>query len=214
MTESDWFHTARILQTHALRGPVAVLLDAAYCAYAPHGIVRALGALEPLLDKLVVLVAWSASKTFTQYGLRVGCLAGVVPEWGERQRWQRALGYACRGTWSTCNRGGMAAVTRLLVDPEFSTRVSVERGAILDRLGGRVSVFNELARAAGLRFPRYDGGFFVTVFNDDPSRTAAKMRADGVYVVPLEEGLRIALCSIATADVPKVVQALVRASST
>src|SRR6266542_2063077 len=99
MSEHDWFEAARILGKHARGASIAVLLDAAYAAYASRGTRPALQALEPLLDRIPLFVAWSASKTFTQYGLRVGCLAAVVPDADERERVQRALGYACRGTW-------------------------------------------------------------------------------------------------------------------
>ncbi len=43
-------------------------------------------ALEAVADRALVLVAWSASKTFTHYGLRVGALVALVPDAAERAR--------------------------------------------------------------------------------------------------------------------------------
>jgi len=71
--------------------------------------------------------------------------------------------------------------------------------------------WNALAAPAGLRYPRYDGGFFTTVFCDDAPEAAARLRAEGVFVVPQAGALRVALCSVAERDIPRLVEALARA---
>ena len=106
-----------------------------------------------------------------QYGLRVGALVAVHPDAAERSRLDNAFSYACRGTWSNCNAGGMAAITRVLSRPGAPRprrpASAAPLKALLDR---RVARWNELAGPAGLRYPRYDGGFFTTVFCDDAGR--------------------------------------------
>jgi aromatic-amino-acid transaminase len=212
MTDAEWSAAAAVVARHAERGPVAVLLDAAYVAYGPARLEPALRSFfQPLLGRALLLVAWSASKTFTHYGLRVGSLVALWPEGDERRRIQAALGYACRGTWSNCNRGGMAAITKLLGDPILSAQVEGERARLVKLLGERVTLFNRAASAKGLRFPRYDGGFFVTVFTDDAFGVAEKMRADGVFVVPLKGALRVALASVPAEQIPRLVESLARA---
>jgi aromatic-amino-acid transaminase len=213
MSEPEYRGLAGILARHAERAPLTVLLDAAYVAYGPAGIAPALTSLfEPLLGRALLLVAWSASKTFTYYGLRVGALAAVWPETDQRRRIQAALGYACRGTWSNCNRGGMAAVAELIADPDLSAKVSAERARMVELLGARVAAFNGAARGTGLSYPRYDGGFFVTVFTDDAFRVAERMKADGVFVVPQRGALRVALCAVPVGQVGRLVDSLTRAA--
>jgi aromatic-amino-acid transaminase len=211
LCEDDWRSMVEVIGRHADRGPLAIVLDAAYSAYAKGGTRTALRALESLLGRALVLVAWSASKTFTHYGLRVGALVAVVPDVKERTRIESALGYACRGTWSNCNRGGMAAVTRLLREPALAEAVARERSRLVELLDGRVSAFNELARPRRLRYPRYDGGFFVTAFVEDAPLAAAKMKEDGVFVVPLKGALRVALCSVAVPNIHRLVDSLEKA---
>jgi aromatic-amino-acid transaminase len=160
-----------------------------------------------------VLFAWSASKSFTQYGLRVGALVACAGDPRERAMIASALSYSCRGTWSNCNRGGLAAVTRMLVDPELSRACAVERAGLAGLLRARVDAFNGLARGRPIRYPRYEGGFFVTVFHDHAAEKAAEMRAKGVFVVPQlpktgPGALRVALCSVAERDIPRLVDAL------
>ncbi|MDF1702811.1 MAG: aminotransferase class I/II-fold pyridoxal phosphate-dependent enzyme, partial [Planctomycetota bacterium] len=155
--------------------------------------------------------AWSASKSFTHYGLRVGALVAVVPDEAQRAAIQTALGAACRGTWSNCNRGGLVAITRLLTDPVLRPAVDADRAALIALLDGRVQAFNTAARAAGLTYPRYTGGFFVTVFTDDAEGAAARMRAEGVFVVPIPGALRLGICALRAADIPRAVDAMARA---
>jgi aromatic-amino-acid transaminase len=211
MNERDWRTVAESIGRHAERGPVTVLLDSAYAAYAPRGEQIALAALEALLGRALVLVAWSASKTFTYYGMRVGALIALLPDADERRRVQSALGFASRGSWSNCNHGGMSAVTQLLRDPTLAAQIRRERSELVTLLGERVATFNELARARGLRYPRYDGGFFVTVFVDDAFAAAEKTKADGVFVVPQKGALRVALSSVPRENVPKLVDSLAKA---
>lgn len=213
MSAADWEAAAGVLARHAATAPVSVVLDGAYAAFGPQGDLRTpLAALAPVAERVLVLVAWSASKSFTHYGLRVGALLAAVPDAAERRDVAAALAFACRGTWSNCNRGGMFAVTRLLTDPALRASADAERRALTTLLGDRVAAFNREAAAAGLRFPRYDGGFFVTVFAAEPARAAARMREDGVFVVPVDGGLRVGICATAVADVPRLVASLAAAA--
>lgn len=207
MSMGEWASVAEVLERHASRGPVTLLSDMAYYAYAssePRAFMRH---LAPLLGKVGLLFAWSASKSFTHYGLRVGALIACEPEADARARTEAAFAYACRGTWSNCNRGGMHAITRLLTDPEVRDSCTAEREALKGVLSSRVTAFNAAARGR-LRYPRYDGGFFVTVFADDALERAARMREKGVFVVPGKGTLRVALCGVAERDVPRLVDAL------
>jgi aromatic-amino-acid transaminase len=212
MTEEEWRRVAEVLARHGERAPVALLLDAAYAHFDPHDDTgRWWRALEPIADRVQVLVAWSASKGFTGYGLRVGALLALVPDAEERKDVDNALTYACRGTWSNCNRGGMSAVARCILDPAMSASVRAERAAQIRVLEERVAAFNAASRPAGLRHPRYDGGFFVTVFAKDAYGVAARLRGEGVYVVPVDGGLRLGLCAVAKDAVPALVDHVARA---
>lgn len=208
MSQGEWREIAACLSAHGKRGPVTLLLDTAYSAYAKADPRENLGVIASLVDHVGLLVAWSASKAFTHYGLRVGGIVACVPDAKERAMTEAALSYSCRGTWSNCSRGGLRAITRLLTDPELSVAVSKEREGLKALLASRVEVFNQEARAANLVYPRYEGGFFVTVFCADAQKKAAAMRDKGVFVVPQKGAVRVALCGVAARDVPRLVAAL------
>lgn len=208
MTKDEWRGVVGRILAHAEKAPVTLLCDMAYFAYAPGDPRAFLDALSPLVGKAGLLFAWSSSKSFTHYGLRVGALVACVEEPRARAQTEAAFSYSCRGTWSNCSRGGMKAITRLLAEADLRAACDREREELKALLAGRVAAFNVHAKAKGLVYPRYEGGFFVTVFADDAQDRAVRMKEKGVFVVPAKGALRVALCSVAEADVPRLVDAL------
>jgi aromatic-amino-acid transaminase len=208
MTRDEWRQVVQVLLRHAER-PVTLLVDMAYWLYSDADEPRAfLAELLPLLGRVGLLFAWSGSKSFTHYGLRVGALIACEPDEAARNATQAALAFSCRGTWSNCVRGGLVGVAKLLSTPALKAACDDERAALKRLLMRRVQAFNAAAQPRGLRYPRYEGGFFVTVFHEDAEGQAQRMKAHGVYVVPAKGALRVALCSVAERDVPRLVDAL------
>jgi aromatic-amino-acid transaminase len=208
LDEAEWKAVARALRAAAARGPVTLCVDFAYARFDAGDPLAWVSSIAPLLGDVLLLVAWSASKAWAQYGARIGALVATHPDPAERERIFQALSFACRGTWSNCNHLGMLAITELLRDPALRVRADRERERLRGLLQQRVAAFNGAAGAAGLRYPRYEGGFFVTVFTPDGERTAARMRERGVFVVPQAGAVRVALCSTPARDVPRLVEAL------
>lgn len=209
LSDAEYGELTKILVKHGSNAPVTVLIDSAYAVYAADG-ARPLRHLGAIADTIQVLVAWSASKTFALYGMRVGAIVGLVPDEKKRIATQAAFSYSCRGTWSNCNRGGQTLVAKVLANAELHAAVKTERAELVANLDRRVAIFNEHAKKAGLRYPRYDGGFFVSVFDENPKARGAQMRAEGVFVVPQATSLRIALCAVRAADIPRLVEAFAR----
>lgn len=205
----EWKQTAEVIERHAAKGPLVVLVDAAYAFYAPEGLRVALEALPAIAEKTLVLVAWSASKSFAQYGLRIGALIAITPDAEERKRINNAMTFSCRGLWSNCNAGGQAAIAKMLIDPALRARAVAERQHLVEMLARRVDKWNELAgQHPKIVYPRYDGGFFTTVFCDDPQGAAAALRDQGIYVVPTAGALRVAMCAVNERQIERIVAAL------
>ena len=216
MRPSEWRAVVERLVARSSEGPVTLLVDMAYFAYGANEPRAFLKELVPLLGKVGLLFAWSASKTFTHYGLRVGALVACFADEKERSLTENAFSYSSRGTWSNCTRGGQVAITRLLTEASLADACDREREGLKSLLRARVDAFNALAPSKKLVYPRYEGGFFVTVFHDDPVGKGAAMREKGVFVVPQKApagdqgrgALRVALCSVAERDVARLVDAL------
>ena len=208
LSDGEWDDLVSILDRQSARGPITALIDVAYYTYAAGDPRRFVRKLQPLLGKVPLLFAWSGSKAFTHYGLRVGGLIATVGDEGERTAVQSALTYSCRGTWSNCNRGGLYAVTQLLTNAELAARCENDRLQLRELLLRRVAAFNAGASKHGLLYPRYEGGFFVTVFHQDAFAKAERMKARGVFVVPQKGALRVALCAVAESDIARLAETL------
>lgn len=208
LAADEWRELVEIVAAAGRRGPVTVLVDAAYMDFGGDRAREWVAALPGLLETTTVLVAWTASKSFTQYGARVGALVGLHRDASERAQIADALAYTCRATWSTANHSGQRAVTDLLTDPGLAERARAERAELVALLQGRIEVFNRVAAAAGIPIPRYEAGFFVTVLTPQSEAVAARMRERGVYGVPMPDGIRIALCSTPVASVPRLVETI------
>ena len=183
----DGGRVARVVEClveHAGDGAVTLLLDMAYFAYAARADPRAfLAELAPLLGKVGLVFAWSASKSFTHYGLRVGAIVACVPDARSARRPRRRSATRAAARGRTACAAGMAAITRLLTEPAMRASSDAERAALKALLTARAA-FNDAAKARGLKYPRYEGGFFVTVFTDDAHERAQRMKEEGVFVVP------------------------------
>ncbi|MDP6538067.1 MAG: aminotransferase class I/II-fold pyridoxal phosphate-dependent enzyme [Planctomycetota bacterium] len=208
LDEAEWEGVAEIVTRAGARAPVTFLVDLAYARFGAPGSESWVRHVERMSESAQVLVAWSASKAYAQYGARVGALIAPNRDPDERTRIANALGFACRGTWSNCNHLGMLAMTELLIDAGLRASVEDERASLRGLLAERVRLFNAEASRAGLRYPRYEGGFFVTVFTEASQRAAERMRELGVFVVPIRGALRVAMCSTPAAQVPRLVAAL------
>ena len=204
----EWQEVVTAVKAAGAGGRVTGMRDAAYMEFGGDSARRWIDAVPGLLEHATVLVAWTASKSFAQYGARVGALIGLHRDPAERTQIDNALGYTCRSTWSNCNHLGQLAVTELLTDPDLSGQVATERAALAALLDERIDAFNEHASKAGLPTPRFDAGFFVAMFTPDQERTAARMRELGVYTVPIPGAVRVAMCSTPAAAVPRLVEAL------
>lgn len=205
----EWEKITEIIEKRAATAPVIPLIDYAYGKFGVRTSQVWVRYAERLARSTTVLVAWTVSKSFAQYGARVGALVASHSDAGERQRIFNALSFSCRGTWSNCNHAGQLAITRLLSDPELRAKVRLERAKLTELLEKRVEMFNREAAALDLKYPRYEGGFFVAVFAKDPKETARHMREkNGVYTVPIQGAVRVALCSTPSQDIPRLAKAL------
>jgi aromatic-amino-acid transaminase len=212
-TAAEWRTIREIVTELSSAGPITLCLDVAYARFGAQPLDVMLDEMLRLPPQALLCFAWSASKSFLQYGLRVGALVALQPDDEERRRIQSALTYSCRGVWSNVNAGGMAAIARVLTDSDRRASVDRERKEHVQLLASRVARFNELASAAGLRYPRYDGGFFTTVFTREAFGAAEKLKAAGIFVVPQsgpDGALRIALCSVAEKDIPRLVEGIAK----
>lgn len=207
LSSSEWDGVGEILTKASRVSRNSLIIDLAYFKFGPKN-NHWLKVVERICDDVQVLIAWSGSKSFTRYGARVGGIIALNRDVDSRERLKRAFSYSSRGTWSNCNHMGQFIATKLITDDRYKEQVDTERNAIINLLQDRVDVFNDQAQKYNLIYPRYEGGFFVTVFCKEPQAVAKRMRDKNVYLIPVKDGVRVGLCSVASRDISELVEVL------
>jgi aromatic-amino-acid transaminase len=206
MSPADWDAVAEVIEALARQKPTTILVDATYADFAPMGWRPPYGALARLAESANVLTAWSASKSFTAYGLRVGALLALCPSAPRRRALAGAMARGCGGRWGNVNRGGMLMIGRILSDAALAGRVLRERRVLTTWLKERAHAFRGAAERRGLAFQCHEGGFFAIVtLRRGAARLAEAMRDRGGFVVPQSQALRFALCALSAAQIPALV---------
>jgi aromatic-amino-acid transaminase len=211
LSPTDRAALAGLLREISALGPITLLLDFAYLDYTqePGAVTAALSDYAALGGERRVLVgaSLSLSKSMTLYGGRCGAL--VFP-WSVDPALQAALTQSCRGTWSNCAKAPQALLLRLEKDGKAQARLAAEHRHWSEVLAARASALDEALTTEGMEALHWTGGFFVCVPVTDPEAVSIQMKQQGVYTVPLPEGLRVGLCGMRAAEAPRLAQTLRR----
>ncbi|MCK6528374.1 aminotransferase class I/II-fold pyridoxal phosphate-dependent enzyme [Myxococcota bacterium] len=196
-----------LLAVGAPGDPVTLLVDVSYLEFAGDADRerRFRERLEGLPGNVVIAVAWSASKGFTLYGWRVGALVLAHPDPGVVAGLEEAAASTVRGTWGNPPRPGMALVEALHFDPALRAAAVTERGEMRGALAQRAAVLTSGADLPTLGRPE---GFFAVVRHPDPRRAAEALEEKGVFVVPMDGGLRVALAGVPSPKVGRLAAAI------
>jgi len=209
LTAADRAALLGLLREVSALGPVTLLLDFAYLDYTrePEAVAAALADYAALGAEGRVLVgaSLSLSKSLTLYGARSGALA--FP-WCLDPALQSALTQSCRGTWSNCAKAPQALLLRLARDGKAQARLAAEHRHWSDVLSARAMALDAALVAEGMDPLHWSGGFFVTAPAPDPAEACRRLKGEGVFTVPLPEGLRVGLCGMRAAEAPRLARAL------
>jgi len=200
---------ADLLRTASALGPITLLLDFAYLDYTrdPAAVAAALADYAELgaEGRILVGASMSLSKSMTLYGARCGALA--LP-WCADPALQAALTQSCRGTWSNCAKAPQALLLRLAKEGKAQERLAAEHRHWSEVLQARATALDAALREVSLPPVHWMGGFFVCVPVPDPEATGARLKGQGVFTVPLPEGLRVGLCGLRAPEAPRFARAL------
>jgi aspartate aminotransferase/aromatic-amino-acid transaminase len=203
LSDNDWDQLINLLHQSVAQGPITLLLDLAYLDYShvrTHYAAR-LQKLAALSPNLLVLIAWSGSKTLTAYGMRLGALLITGGERVDREHYLTAASHSVRGLWSVANSGAMALFAELTFSTTRLAQYEQDLKAATLLLSKRHEVFIREAHDVHLPLLPFVEGFFVMVATTSSAHTdrlQALLINDHIYAVAMEGGLRLALCSIPT----------------
>ncbi len=176
--------------------PIIIVVDIAYIDFAGEGNRNFMPMLAGLPENILPLIAFSASKSYTMYGLRNGALLCVAPNKETADEFAASCAFSNRGTWSNGTRGAMKTLAMINSDPESYARFLAEQTQNRDMLQKRAAAFVEESEKVGLELCPYRDGFFISIPCRDAKAVSDKLMEDNVFVVALKKGLRFAPCAV------------------
>jgi aromatic-amino-acid transaminase len=200
LTMEDWTKVINVINTAADDGTkkITLLVDVAYLDYA--GDEEEHRKFFPLLDdfpaNVLVIVAYSLSKSCTMYGMRSGAMICMTQDKEIADEFKIVCGFSSRGTWSNCNRAAMATISNIYADEALLAKVTKERQGYCKMLVDRGNTFAKAAKEAGLKTVPFQAGFFVTVPCDNAETVGLALQKEGIFTVPIGKGLRVSVASI------------------
>ena len=197
LTDEDWDHVIALLKRFAAAGKkMVVLVDVSYIDYAGEDARKFFLRLGGLPPEILMVAAFSMSKSFTLYGLRIGAMIAISSSQEVVQEFVDINGYTNRATWSNNCRGGMACLVRIWEDPELRKAWKEEQQQYYRLIQERAAIFVKEAEEVGLPMLPYQAGFFLSIPSPDSGAVCECLHKEHVYLVPLKAGVRVAVCGI------------------
>ena len=176
---------------------VVLLNDIAYIDYAYNDAKGYFDLFNHINDNVLVLIAFSCSKSFSYYGKRVGAFIAIHNDEEFLDKYINLCTRIARSAWSNVNNGAMQNIASLLTD--HHDEYVKERKEAIEMLNKRTSLFIKQANECGLPIYEYKSGFFVTVRVEDNELRDKFHQAlidKHIYTIKINKGVRVGVCAL------------------
>lgn len=201
LTKEEWQEVIAFLNECGRKVPVVLLNDIAYIDYS-YDLEHSRDYMETFNDiseQVMVVIAFSCSKSLTSYGLRCGGAVILGQKEEDVRNVEIVFEKAARAIWSNIPNAAMdnfTYVTTINKDAYLK-----EKAAYIKLLKKRSDLFMSEAKAADLVCYPYKEGFFVTLkFDDNELRDQyhEALMKELIFTVKVNKGIRVAVCSLST----------------
>lgn len=198
MSDQEWKDLIALLNEEGKKTPIVLIDDIAYIDYAYNPKMRAyMNHFNEISGNVMIVVAFSCSKTMTAYGLRCGAAVAVAKNEADVRAMEIVMEKTARATWSSIPNAAMEEFVWLT--SEGLDAYLKEKQGYIDLLRERSGIFLQEAKECNLPCWPYKEGFFVTVKVENPEDLDpvhdALMNAH-IYTVEVNKGIRVAVCSL------------------
>lgn len=173
-----------------------LIYDVAYYEYSIEDSRKKFAMLKELNSHVMTILAWSASKAFTMYGLRLGAMVIIDSDSKQTLEFTDLSRMIARTKWSCVSSSALYTVNKILSDEKRKQCFFEELGQFNNMLLKRIRLFEKQANDIGLNMIPYHGGFFVAVFCQNVLRVVEELEKEDIYVIPNNKVIRIAICGI------------------
>ena len=200
MTKNEWKMLLEGFNHLSKKGKIILLHDIAYIDFN-HQLddwKKHFMLYQDLSENIMVVVAFSLSKSLTAYGARVGAAVVFAKDEVERQKYVDAMIYSARSIWSTVNNSAMKLFSKVESNPTIKEKYLKEKQYYIELLAERAEIFLSEAKKVSLPIYPYKEGFFITLKVDDDKieEYNKKLQENHIFTVSVAHGLRVAICSV------------------
>ncbi len=211
LSDEEWHHIMETINNLAEHVPVTLLHDIAYLDYDIRGheaARRGFARYKDLHENAMAIISFSASKTFSLYGIRTGGQIGIAKSKEAVRAFSEANQVTSRAKWSNPPRLGISLVKRLLADEGGTEEFKEELSRASALLQSRGEAFMRYAEERGLPMHPYVGGFFVTIPIENPQAISEKLKEKGIFLVAMPGLIRISLSAVSATDIRPLIDAI------
>ena len=205
MSDTDYDKLIELLNSFDY--PFLLLMDMAYFDFYDYDeniIRKRFAKLSNLCCNTTINFAFSGSKSFGLYGLRIGANILFSREKDEVCNFINAITYTSRSNWGSSSKLGISIITKLVNNEKYYSMFKEEVKNVALMLQKRSDAFIREAQRVGLEFLPYERGFFICVESKDPVALMNALHKEKVYVVVTKTCIRIALCAINETEASKL----------
>lgn len=213
MTDSEWVELVDLINEVSSDGtPFILLHDMAYIDYDYRGFKSTRNNLrlyEKLNKNVLVILAFSGSKTLALYGIRIGAQVAISTNEENVLDFARANKFSSRAKWSNTTNLGANLISKVILDNEMRKAFEAELEEARSILVKRAETFIEAAKEVGLKTLPFNCGFFITIPCENPDEVYKKLVEKKIHIIPMGNVLRVTISAITIEDckkLPKIIK--------
>ena len=200
MTDNNWSDLIDIINDISKAGkPVILLHDMAYLDFDMRGMeatrknIRLYKKLNP---NALAIMAFSGSKTFAMYGIRIGAQICVSTNKENLDAFNRSSKFSSRSKWSNPTNLGQNVIATILTDEKLLASFEEELAESRLTLTKRAQTFLEECNNVGLKTLPFSCGFFITIPANNPEKAYEYLVNKKIHVIPMGKVLRVTISAI------------------
>lgn len=191
--------------------PFIFLYDMAYIDFDFLGFDNSRSKIKYLTNinpSIMTVLAFSGSKTFSLYGLRIGAMIGLTKLEENIIEFYKSNEYSSRAKWSNTSKLGISLITKLINNKDYYNEYSLELEKANLMIQKRSEVLLNELNKYNIKYLPYCGGFFISIKVSNPVEIMNKLIEKDLYIIPMENTIRIAICSINENEIIRLVEIL------
>lgn len=204
MTDLEWVKLVDLINEVSNDGtPVILLHDMAYIDYDYRGFASTRNNLrlyEKLNKSVLVVLAFSGSKTLALYGIRIGAQVAISTNKENVDEFARANKFSSRAKWSNTTNLGANLIAKVILDENKRKAFENELEEARSILVKRAETFIEASKEVGLETLPFNCGFFITIPCKNPDEVYQKLVKEKIHIIPMGNVLRVTISAITIAD--------------